>query len=85
MLFFRYRAVNVCPVSAALGGLYFDSCCVSYLGRVPVRGWGWRAYRETDSVFEPSARSLFKSVFSPRINFFLDFTKPAHPGTAVVT
>jgi len=71
MLFFRYRAVNVCPVSVALGGLYFDWCVFRISVVCPCEDGAGELTERRSSVFEPSARSLFKSVFSPRINFFL--------------
>ena len=76
MLFFRYRAVNVCPVSSALGGLYFDWCCVSYLGRVPRRArMGLKSLPRDGQRFRAERTLVFQiDVHSPRIHLL--FTKP---------
>lgn len=83
MLFFRYRAVNVCPVSSALGGLYFDWC------RVRVSRSCARARMRLESLPRDGQRFRAERMLVVQIDVqsadqFL-FTKPAHTGTAVVT
>jgi hypothetical protein len=85
MLFFRYRAVNVCPVSSALGGLYFDWCRVrDRVSRSCARARMRLESLPRDGQRFRAERTLVVQIDVQSADQFL-FTKPAHPGTAVVT
>jgi hypothetical protein len=83
MLFFRCRAVNVCPVSAALGGLYSIRAVFRISVVCPCEEMRLESLPRDGQRFR-AERTLVVQIDVQSADQFL-FTKPAHTGTAVVT